>query len=203
MFHLPDPSIRQRRLQRLDRFCKNINQVSNTCHKTLKYGSLHSILVDKFHNVTLFVNPKAGASTWKLTLLNSSGTWTWRNADNGPVHDISIYKYAKGIYTRSATQMTITGVCRALSSHCTIVHVRHPFDRLESAFTDKVVNLNHADLRSRILRTRGIPEVAIAQLKTNGSNIHFYEFLRFILRVDDEHWRVMVTNSQVCTLPYG
>ena len=173
-----------------------LRKLHNFCAEYVK-GRMASILVDKLHNVTLFVNPKAGSSTWKLTLLNSSGTWTWRNADNGPVHNPSIYKYAKGIYTKSATQMSVNDVLTALNTHCTIVNVRHPFDRLESAFRDKVMKINYINLRKQILKERGVA-------RFQSHEIQFYEFIRHVLRnPNDKHWKPMVKNSHVCNIPYG
>ena len=173
---------------------KKLTPVINATH--LKH-KMHTILVDRFHNVTLFANAKAGCSTWKLTLLNSSGTWT----NTKDVHDVSTYRYLHGMYTRSAERMSVTDVLTALNTHCTIVNVRHPFDRLESAFMDKVVTKKYNSLRSEILNARGD---ARSQLHSNENSIQFYEFVRHVLRNNnDEHWKLMVRNSLLCEVPYG
>ena len=211
MLCISDFSTQVKRLQKMYKTCSRMNwnkgrATTETINQYMgeNYSVLREfILVDSVHKVALVSLPKTGSTTWRLTFLNSSGTYLLNPGQKvGFVHNHWLFQTVKGLYTKPATLMKKQEVIEALNKYMTILTVRHPFDRLESAYEDLVVSYNYVHIRERILRQRGLDEIEIQRLASNGSNIKFHEFLDYVLTHDDRHWTGMVKTSLPCNVNY-
>ena len=108
----------------------------------------------------------------------------------------------KNTTIKSAKAMYKEKVLSCLKTYYTVLTVRHPFDRLESAYVDKVVLHNYFGIRETILQRRHIPAKAVKELAQNGHNVKFEEFLQHLMTTEDIHWLSISQLTHPCSLPY-
>ena len=138
-----------------------------------------------------------------MVFLNSSGTYKINPGEKvGFVHGHRLFQRVKGIYTTPAVLMKKSDVIEALNTYTNILTVRHPLDRLESAYEDLVISYNYVHIREKILHQRGLDASLEKQFAANGSHVTFEEFFIYILDHRDQHWDSMVETSLPCNVKY-
>ena len=199
------------RLQTLRKNCmvlgENPPEQANFTHIT-KMHSLFYMLIDKAHQVILQSPPKTGSTTWRFVFLNhtSSSSSIPPLTKKGPgvklpaIHMQTIFLRSNS--TLPAVRMDKSEVLKYIQTYFSILTTRHPFDRLESVFTDKVVIMNVASIRKNILLRRNITITEASRLTLNASSVKFEEFLEYIQHTYDPHWDSVYNHSMPCLIPY-
>ena len=164
------------------------------------------LLIDKLHKVALNSVPKTGSTTWRFVLHNSSKLPNFQGFKQikhgqklSAIHGGNAFK---NTYTTPAKHMENSEVLKSLKTYYTVLTVRHPFDRLESTFMDKVVLHNLYSIRERILRKRNINEDKVKALAQDGKNVKFEEFLQHVTTAREAHWSSIFQQTSPCSLPY-
>ena len=193
---------------------KRINALTENCKK-FGYGHTKSmdnpsiikkgtyfLLIDSFHRFTLNSAPKTGSSTWRFALLNNSlkpgHNVTVPNKTNaGSVHEPYIFKEKS--YSLPTNYFSIEEVLKALETYYNVLTVRHPFDRLESCFIEKVLLGTAGNFKNIMLQNRN----NIEMFRHLGSEeLHFEEFLYFIRHNDNAHWASVFSLTSPCAVPF-
>ena len=203
---------RTSRLKTLQQFCQkpgnSMTKITDFLSSKDKVNEkiLRFFLFDKLHNVTLNSVPKTGSTSWRIVLLNNSmisGKPFGKRLTTGQafitIHQYDIFNKS---YTTPTKYMDKADILPALISYYHILTVRHPFDRLEATYINKIVMFDMYETREKILARRNISETEVAILSRNGANVRFEEFLEYILSNSESHW-VSITNlTYPCTIPY-
>ena len=164
------------------------------------------LVIDRLNQVALNSVPKTGSTTWMYSLLNNSRLSDYKEKNKKTIDytilHIHEHKTFKNTRIAFANEMDKSEVLRCLKTCYTVLTVRHPFDRLESTYTEKVLSYNYKKIREKILRARHIPPRTVKQLARNGDNVKFEEFLQHVMTTDDFHWLSISIMSRPCSLPY-
>ena len=164
-------------------------------------------IVDNEHKVLLLTLPKTGSTLWKLTLCNNS------KVENQGMQQLEtgqkvgfIHKnwFLKNNGFQSVLQLQPDQRKEILDTYFKIITVRHPFDRIESAFFDKIMNyekvspMYRKNLVEFVLRRKwsGI----ISEKVDLTTNVTFEDFLFHIERRPNRHWTSVNALSDPCTL---
>jgi hypothetical protein len=161
--------------------------------------------VDMKHKLIACLTPKAGCTTWKAILANNS-------LDKPLADDYQIMKLhyggLKDFNIKRLIEFNVT-MRRSLlndDSYFKFLVVRHPFDRVHSAYVNKFASNTDEGFKqvkgSQILKLFR-PNVSKAELDT-GEGITFQEFVRFILdpKGTDQHWDTVENLCRPCAINY-
>ena len=164
------------RVQLLERHCKN--ETKNKIN-TAFFGN---IFIDHKHKILACLPPKSGCTTWKAILANNSGSKPLpRKFDPIHLHFGSLPKYGIKRYTELRTADEQNKVLYD-KSYTKIMIVRHPFDRVYSAYYDKLKSkLDRTMMQmhgSRILN-KFHPELD-PKIRRKGEGATFKEFIDYI-----------------------
>ena len=154
------------------------------------------ILVDKKNKVLYCVIPKTGCSTWKTLFVNLSGNaWRVKPGKVIRVHGSNINRYGLKYLNQYSTEERAEIFND--KSYLRFIVVRNPFDRLVSAFTDKIKG--------------GIFSVPYMKkyLKTSNEKrrVNFTEFTTYLSQQYkpakvDIHWQKYEDLCQPCSVHY-
>ena len=164
------------------------------------------MLLDRKHGVALNSVPKTGSTAWRYALYNNShlpGPHEIPKLQHGQkinyIHGSQAFRRTS---IRFAKNMNVEKVLKALNTYYTILTVRHPFDRVESSYVDKIVLQNMYGLREEFLQKRGLGKKAVQQLAKDGNNIKFEEFLQHVITEREYHWTSIFELTYPCSIPY-
>ena len=164
------------------------------------------LLIDRLHKVALNSVPKTGSTTWRFALHNGSKLSNFQGFKEIKHGQKLSVIHGGGTFinthTIPANRMKKSEVLTSLKTCYSVLTVRHPFDRLESTYMDKVVLRNYSGIRQRILRKRDIYEQDIKELAQDGTNVKFEEFLEHVTSTKDAHWLSIFQQTHPCSLPY-
>ena len=143
------------------------------------------LLVDDVHKVLMCTHAKVGSSTWKSILADNIKPLEEVKM-NSPMHG-NVHKF--GIWQLSDIRYSDEDIQQRLNTYYKVMVVRHPYDRLQSCYFDKIAQ-----------KIKGfLPTIhnIIAKLYPNASekitkdgNITFSDFVRWIqLGHNDKHWQ--------------
>ncbi|XP_074652927.1 carbohydrate sulfotransferase 10-like [Tubulanus polymorphus] len=190
-------TIYQQRLAHVKAGCEKLPSDNSTDSHTY-----NSFTVDDVHKILYCEIPKVGTSIWRYTLLHTTGKLLTTN-----LSVINNFAIKKKIYVRSLSLIRSLSsysreeTAKRLKSYFKFMFVRHPFERLLSAYLDKVVkkhDRNYANLETIILQS------ARNDVKP-GDRATFKEFAEFILRRshDDIHWAIYNKLCRPCEVQYS
>ena len=147
--------------------------------------TLRHYLVDDRHKLILKAVPKTGCSSWKTVLINNSvinrkinninpHAWNWITS----ISDLRLL-------SRERNRDVMTSKLR---NYFNILTVRHPLDRLESGFREKVLK------RHREIDQQDTKAVATA----------FQDFLNRRIKETnmDKHWKPISYTTNPCSVPF-
>ncbi len=195
---------RQRYIQkRYQDYCKQhgANLRAHNMYNNIRPPGM--MVVDK-HKLLYCRIAKVGYSNWKrLILLMNSNLSTTLKAS---LHSRTLAKYSpelaqKELYTTQAVQLR-------LKTYFKMAFVRHPLDRLLSAYEDKFGK--HSTSRAYYLKNYGAGIVSLCRngtvkggkADTKPANVTFSEFMCYVSRVPydamDWHWRPYWSFCQLC-----
>ncbi len=119
------------RKQALREGCKEYSRMTSANHG--QSPSLYSeLLSDDKHQVIYCVIPKAGCTSFKTMMANQTGRTIGRIGNH--IHNGA---WLKSIGLRSLRDMSPPNRAHRLKNYTKVILVRHPFDRLMSAYKDK------------------------------------------------------------------
>lgn len=163
-----------------------------------------NIIVDDYHKLLYCYIPKVACSNWKRVLMVMNGDaadpWSIKTAD---VHNRSL-----GFF-RYLNQYSAEEIVHRLSTYYKFLFVRHPFERLVSAYRNKFIDSYNLTLfkemygRHIIRKYRHNPDTR--SLKT-GEGVSFAEFVEFINNSEPEfmdwHWKLYDMLCHPCLIYY-
>ncbi|ELU10141.1 hypothetical protein CAPTEDRAFT_93169, partial [Capitella teleta] len=196
---------------------KRRRRITDTCQlvnhsgRILKISSSSQIYVDRKHQVLYCAIPKAACSSWKVALAQLTGKFN--RSDHRQtlyVHD-DAFMASIGLHQlRSFSRMSIEEI---IKSYRKFIVVRHPFERLVSAFVDKFEKYNkwtqhfHHKFGRQIMH-KYRQNATKLDLET-GRNVTFQEFVRLITDSEvergfriNEHWESFQNLCLPCAIPY-
>ncbi|KAK2148369.1 hypothetical protein LSH36_501g07036 [Paralvinella palmiformis] len=198
------------------------HRISETCRNLrrpkLKSSELRDLLadnsniyVDDKHQILFCSIPKAACSSWKFALAMLTNVLPKGKLVRGNIHSQT---FMKRIGLVSPSHLNATHLRLVLDNYTKIIVVRHPFERLLSAYRDKFVVRNKWSKffqsrygRKIVLLYRG-QNVSVRSLR-KGHDVTFKEFLTFL--VDDTvpekerfnpHWDTYQQLCHPCEIEY-
>lgn len=193
------------RMQRLRNRCKDLEVNPLEKHNDTEILRLAKyIITDDKHHVLINTLPKTGCSSWKMVMLNNSGM-NIEKPGQRPNGGINNWKLLNNYGLKDLGDYPVEDIRYRLQEYFTILTVRHPFERLESAYREKFIRENkiYKDKISHkiIAKYRNVEEVN--KPSVNGT-VNFEEFLRYTLEANnvDRHWTPYWQLANPCILPY-
>ncbi|KAK8406578.1 hypothetical protein O3P69_007293 [Scylla paramamosain] len=197
----PDPNSWMRLME--ERFAERLSRMKAACRRhgaSLEYSVSRTLMRNLFYSkkykLMMCAVGKAGSTTWKSHILAIAG----RVVSPKIVHDIPSLQ--------ASQQLGIMGTRAAMLSAATttVMTVRHPLDRLVSAYRDKFRN------GALMPTTNPFSQKALKHLARQGErglvSFTFTEFLKHVLvdqkeeRVENAHWRNYYRTCSPCALHY-
>lgn len=169
----------------------------------IRQSVLNNIFVDDKHKILGCFVAKAACSTWKYMLINATGNSQLRKSRT-PVHSRD---YMRSVGLHTLADFDSDEVNRRLATYFKFVVVRHPFERLLSAYREKLAGQNAAYQRGLgraiVRRYRKQPSDGSLSL---GDDVTFGEFVRYVIDVDpgerDDHWLKVGSVCDPCRVGY-
>lgn len=159
-----------------------------------KRTTFHQMFVDRTHSLTWCKVPKAASTSWLHAFLELAGVQDVASKDMAGKHALLREKYP--LLTNSLLK-------RIMPTTMKFMVVRHPFERVLSAYRDKLEN-SERDLKDRggyyyaiygkrIVKAYRKPSSSDDHNYNNQKEPTFREFIQYLLDTDveeyDEHWR--------------
>ncbi|XP_055985537.1 carbohydrate sulfotransferase 13 [Sorex fumeus] len=174
--------------------------------RLLQPSDLRHVLVDDAHGLLYCYVPKVACTNWKRVLLALRGGAPGRDPRSIPAHEA----HAPGRLP-SLADFGPAEINRRLRTYLAFLFVREPFERLASAYRNKLARPYSADFQRRYgtrivqrLRPRARPDA-----RARGHDVRFAEFLAYLLdprtRRDEpfnEHWERAHALCHPCRLRY-
>ena len=156
------------------------------------------MIVDDRHKVIICLIPKVGCTSFKEMMIRQTGLVPV-NKTLGHVHQIGVLRRygLHPLYDYSPEE-----ILSRLQKYTKFIVVRHPLDRLISAYTDKF--LVHTVYPSRRNKTiMGMFGANAVELINGLPRISLQQFLAMILRAPhNRHWMKYVGLCQPCRVQY-
>lgn len=193
-----DQISRQELLNKECMFIKNQNISSN-------YTNLDHILVDHKHKLLYCYVPKIACTNWKRVMMVLSGVSNETKLVNIP----SNMAHAENSTLR-LSQLNPEEAQKCLSTYTTFLMVRHPMERLLSAYRNKFEGNNTS---SRYFQSR-YGQYIIKKYRKNskkrkklplGSDVSINEFVKYLIDEGpqtNEHWTPIYNLCQPCHVNY-
>ncbi|XP_017876663.1 carbohydrate sulfotransferase 11-like [Ceratina calcarata] len=196
------------RQERLQYNCEELFGEKNSRDVDLDPESFRNILVDEQHELLYCYVPKVACTNWKRVLMIATGKWP----GNDPMEIPADQAHSQGTFQR-LSNYTLPEIERMLVTYDKLIVVRHPLERLLSAYRNKL-EAKH-EKSSRYFQTRFGKKIirryrrnATEQSMANGDDVSFREFVEFI--TDDsandttnEHWKPIYELCQPCLINYN
>ncbi|XP_070579573.1 carbohydrate sulfotransferase 11-like [Ptychodera flava] len=189
---LPLMAPHRQRIQALNEGCRTLKRKDSYTSMNVTDLILDlrwkDIIVNSKYKIMFCLIPKAGATNWRRAFLELAGTLK----KGVGIHDQPIKLFRN---CRPNIQKT------ALTTYTKIMFVRHPFERLLSAYLDKFIeNPEYSFLKRYGKYIRYSPD-------GNGSldgNLSFGKFVNFLLaaRPQNRHWDTYFESCDPCRIKY-
>lgn len=210
--------------------CTNFNLTENPSAEL--YNKLDHVLVDKKHSLLYCYVPKVACTNWKRILMVLSGKMNNTKLSNIPaslVHEnTSLTKITQlnsdeaanflNIYINDSKSQRLSNSINQFENMQTtrLIVVRHPFERLLSAYRNKLEDNRPS---AKYFQAR-IGRYIIKKYRTNpsnfslntGSDVTFREFIQYLISEAlastndediNEHWRPIYKMCLPCTIDYN
>jgi len=181
---------------------ENVSKVCDRYGKSLSIEvPLKEFMYDSKHKLLYCRNAKVGTTTWLTHFLELSGKKKILQEEFGPNYSKMLHRTVPGLFKINSLHNTNI---KSLAKHSTSFSmVRHPFERLVSAFQDKLVDGSdkfYKRVVDHIINTFG--------------EISFENFVYMILRNSktrcrrlkgcglDKHWKPFISRCGYCDIPY-
>ena len=177
---------------------------SGTKNRQVPSYYFRNIIVSDEHRLLYCYVPKVACSNWKrvLLVLNGDATDPWK------VNTADVHNRTLGLF-RYLNEYTPDEIVHRLYTYTKFLFVRHPFERLISAYRNKFIDSYNLTFfkglygRYIIKHYRKNPDAL--SLRT-GEGVSFTEFVKFILNspaeTADRHWRRYDALCHPCLIYY-
>uniref|UniRef100_A0A8C4QA79 Carbohydrate sulfotransferase n=1 Tax=Eptatretus burgeri TaxID=7764 RepID=A0A8C4QA79_EPTBU len=173
----------------------------------LPLNTLRHLIVDDFHGLLYCYVPKVACTNWKRIFMVLSG----RASSSNPLSIPAAQAHAPGSL-RLLSDFPPNEVAWRLSSYIKFMFVREPFERLVSAYRNKFTRpynrAFHQRYGTHIVRRYRANATATALRR--GADVHFSEFVRYLLdprtrheRELNEHWERATSLCSPCQIHYN
>nr|XP_033798438.1 carbohydrate sulfotransferase 8 [Geotrypetes seraphini] len=194
-----------KRLYEIQRIRKKLMQ--DVCSKYKKSSRIISpyhvsrIFVEDKHRLLYCEVPKVGCSNWKRVLMILNGlASSAKEIEHNTVHF--------GNHLKTLDDFDQKGIYHRLKTYTKMLFVREPFERLVSAFRDKLKNTNkyyHSVFGKAIISK--YRRNATREALSTGTGVQFKEFIQYLLDVHkpvgmDIHWDLVSRLCSPCLIDY-
>ncbi|XP_069681993.1 carbohydrate sulfotransferase 11-like [Periplaneta americana] len=177
-------------------------KVKNILKKSRLIRVVKKLFIDKKRKLAWCPVYKAGSTTWMEIFATMGGVMTPENRKRLNKGLIQMNQLARTAYPKITN---VKQTVEFLPETTRFIIVRHPFERLLSAYRDK---LEHRKGREFYFRRYG-RFIVRSQRDTNSTSLEkveptFVEFLRYLAKTKsfDEHWRPFTSECAPCELDY-
>lgn len=182
---------------RIKKVCKNTNISENKFFLPILYKKLKDkLFVDMNHNTTWCPVYKAASTTMMQVFAKFKGLWK-KDKTLTIKNGMQLNKIIQSVDTLDSKSYQ-----KIMTSTNKILVVRHPFERLLSAYRDK---LEQRDNRKYYYEKYGQKIIKKYGDPNNQRVPTFTQFLKYISEDNysrDEHWRPVATHCVPCLFPY-
>lgn len=201
-------SVNVQRIEQLNKMCQTMGY-TNTSHENLNEEQMEHMLIDKKHKFLYCYVPKVACTNWKRVLMMMTDQWNGTDALQIPAN----LAHSPGMFIKFS-DLTNTERDDVLANYSKFIIVRHPFERLLSAYRNKLEgNLPS----SRYFQAR-IGRQIIKEFRSNPSNesllyghdVTFTEFVQYLLMPEinvnktyNEHWKPISDLCNPCIVRYN
>ncbi|XP_067683815.1 carbohydrate sulfotransferase 14-like [Haliotis asinina] len=179
----------------IEKKCKEMGLTSD--HAKRAY---HKIIVDHQYKVLYCEIPKVATTNWKRVFLMLSSKMSPSlklNMKPGDIH----HRYEK--YTTFLSALQPVEIDEVLKTYYKFVFVREPFERLLSAYLNKLVASREGMFASF---GRSIVKKYRNNSRNKDPHPSFSEFLEYVVKTNtltlNEHWQLQEDLCQVCNIKY-
>lgn len=196
--------IYEKRYKNLENICSKYFD-SKRLLKTKKM-KLNHVLIDEKHKILYCYVPKVACTNWKRIFLVLTGkAENFSQVINLPASQI----HNKNLF-KSLQNYSVTEILNMTNEYTKFIFVRHPFERLLSAYRNKLEQ--HYD-SSKYFQAR-FGKYIIKNFRKNptnvslakGDDVTFSEFVNYIVSSDpnryNEHWQRMTDLCHPCLIKY-
>ena len=162
-------------------------------------------MVDDVHRVLLLSIPKTGCTAWRWTIYNSIFQPNTTLQDGQKIKYIHDTYYLKDKGFRDFSSLSETEKEHLFGRYFNILSVRHPLDRLESCYIDKIVNYKQVSPSYRVGVLHHKQKIEGGSLTSKldlNTNVTFEDFLSFVLVASNEHWNSVERLALPCQMNY-
>ncbi len=203
-------ALQKRQLARQEHYKKYCNSPlykSQTNNNGVFHRPPSMYVIDKYKSLYCRI-PKIGCSNWKKLILYLNTKISSKTALYSPIHNIEYIKFFPQL--ADAGRYSRKEVIKRLADYFSFVFIRHPLDRLLSAYKDKIVQSNSMTKQRWYYQRKFVPAIirlcrsssqAKVKAKTvvesgggeaSSENVTFEEFLCYVTKVRihqlDKHW---------------
>lgn len=200
--------VQEERKKSLIEYCRDRDPKSILPRGTTKFEissyTFRNIIVNDKHNLLYCYIPKVACSNWKRVLMVLNGD----AADPYQINTADVHNRSLG-YFRYLNEYTPEEIVYRLSTYYKFLFVRHPFERLVSAYRNKFIESYNLTLFKKLYGRRIIKHFRhnpdAKSLKT-GEGVSFSEFVNYLLSSDpeymDRHWKQFDLLCHPCLVYY-
>ena len=174
---------------------------------TMNYNGVHIFFADTNHQVMFAFCPKVASTTWLRMMIQISGKY------NGqvPLNKITLDYPTLGTYGLVyISRLDPKEGKRRLETYKKVMFSRNPFERILSAYKDKLSSAKGKELYQKMfgrdIMRRKRPNATKEELNT-GYGVTFAEFISWLVDIEnvlalDPHFRPIHMLSKPCVLKY-
>ncbi|XP_020895323.2 carbohydrate sulfotransferase 11-like [Exaiptasia diaphana] len=201
-------SLQEQRKQRVIDYCherdpKSLFPRGSTRFEVPSYLFRNIIVSDK-HNLLYCYIPKVACSNWKRVLMVLNGD----AADPYQPKIADLHNRSHGLF-RYLHEYPSDEIVYRLNTYYKFLFVRHPFERLVSAYRNKFIDSYNLTLFKKMYGRRIIRHFRRnpdpTSLRT-GEGVSFSEFVKYLLKSDpeymDQHWKQYDMLCHPCLISY-
>lgn len=206
-------AINIQRQEYLQKMCQTLGYTNGSLEDITDYQMEH-LLVDKNHKFLYCYVPKVACTNWKRVLMLMTGVWT--NGTN-PLQIPASLAHSPGIFQKFSS-LDADERNTVISEYTRLIITRHPFERLLSAYRNKL----EGDTPSANYFQNRIGKLIIKSFRPNPSNeslerghdVTFEEFIQYLLTPNismsyqanqsfNEHWEPAAKLCHPCLIKYN
>ncbi|XP_070579576.1 carbohydrate sulfotransferase 14-like isoform X3 [Ptychodera flava] len=154
----------------------------------IQHLSTMNFLLNRKHKIMFCLSAKTGSSNWRRAFLILAGTWK----ENVGIHTqpVPMFRYSPPKFQKMALTYT------------KIMFVRHPFERLLSAYLNKIIEKPDVSFLERY--GEGIRNSPDRNRSVGGNDLSFDKFVNYFLtaRPENIHWNSYYKSCDPCLLKY-
>ena len=182
----------------------NVSGDIDSSFRNISETVLQNIFVDDRHKVLACFVAKVACSTWKYILINATG-----KVNNVPPAKIPVHSrpYMRTLWLHVLGDYTSDEIAFRLKNYYKFMVVRHPFDRLSSAYREKFGPKNdfyHKTMGKKIIKK--YRKNATKKSLNKGNDVTFGEFVKFLLDGNpakyNSHWLPFYEVCDPCRVKY-